>query len=239
MTAGLSTFSDWTLALLPRLFIYPGGLWMLVALVGLRFVAGGRACARPGTFLDDLSRGRLLPLATAWGGFALLPLPGAQPMPFPVDGFSLCALLALSLVFSQALEQRVDWREGIIGVAITLALLVPAIGERALLAAGSDGGLPTWLSMLAVGVGLAVLVPSATRDLAAGVRWLGWLGLLISDFGFRISDFAWLWASLAYALGIGILAWTGKSLAARVGDDVGVAITWGLVGLSLLVALLA
>jgi len=30
MTPALAQFSDWVLALLPRLFIYPGGLWMLM-----------------------------------------------------------------------------------------------------------------------------------------------------------------------------------------------------------------
>src|SRR5205823_3488400 len=38
----LSLFSDWTLALLPRLFLYPGGAWALFMLLWLRFASEGR-----------------------------------------------------------------------------------------------------------------------------------------------------------------------------------------------------
>src|SRR5437868_6034119 len=98
MNSWLGPFSDWTLALLPRLFLYPGGLWMLSMLLPLCLLPARR---RSRAFLPPASC--LLPagpspqLAVAWVALALLPLPGAAPLPFPVDRLSLAGLLVTSL----------------------------------------------------------------------------------------------------------------------------------------------
>ncbi len=81
---GLEGFSDWTLALLPRLFLYPGGVWMLAAVLGLRFASGGLAAIKPSALVSDLSGVSLLAVAVAWAGLSLVPLPDASPLSAPL-----------------------------------------------------------------------------------------------------------------------------------------------------------
>src|SRR4051812_15825222 len=93
---GLEGFSDWVLALLPRLSLYPGGVGVLVALVALRLAQGGVPAIRPLSLAQELIRTPLPSLALAWGAFALLPLPGAPPLSTQVDTLVLVTLVLIS-----------------------------------------------------------------------------------------------------------------------------------------------
>src|SRR5947209_7751164 len=115
MNSWLPLFSDRTAALLPRLLLYPGGLWALIMLLWLRTLSSGVEGGKPWS----LPSFRLLlsilvveprsqpAAAAAWVGLALLPLPGAAALPFPADRLSLAGLLLTSLAL--------DWRSGAIG----------------------------------------------------------------------------------------------------------------------------
>ena len=174
MTSELASFSDWTLALLPRLFLYPGGLWLLVMLLALHFARGGRKALSLQALSGELSRANLLSLAVAWAAVALSPMPGAGALPSPVDSLVLAALPALSLLLDlDARSQRVFLAAG----AITVTLLLPAIEYGSLLVRAVG---PTGLLVavgLAVLCGLVALTWEGDRGLAGEVRWLAWFCL--------------------------------------------------------------
>jgi hypothetical protein len=235
MTA-LSSFSDWTLALLPRLFLYPGGLWMLAALIALLIATSGRESRRYRLLLHDLTQANLPALATAWAALSLLPLPGTQPLPFPADRLSLAALLALSMLFDASSTRR---EQGMAGTAITLAIMAPMSGGLALLNAGAAIMLADWLSLLAVAAGLAALTADGAPSLSGGVRWLGWLGLGAAPVWHQALISNALWASLIYALAIGVIAWASGIVWRRANSMVVVGAAFGLSAMSLLAALLA
>ena len=86
----------------------------------------------------------------AWVALSLLPLPGAAPLPFPADRFSLVGLLLTSLAL--------DWHSRGVGggkepaarvstsVAVLLAVVAPLAGGRSLLQGEAGWGLSGWLS---------------------------------------------------------------------------------------------
>lgn len=178
MTPELAAFSDWALALLPRLFLYPGGLWMLGGLLVMRYVPRLSAY-RPTSMLHELAKANLPALATAWAALSLLPMPAAAPLPTPVDGLTLAALLALSMILDIN-NGEVDRQQALVGVGVTLALSTPAVMSRSLLAQSIEWSVPMALSILAVGVGLVALNRTGGRSLSGDVRLLTWLcvGLL-------------------------------------------------------------
>ncbi|HYP41368.1 MAG TPA: hypothetical protein VEX13_13495 [Chloroflexia bacterium] len=229
-------FSDWTLALLPRLFLYPGGLWMLAALIALLVAMSGRESRRYRSLLHDLTQANLLALATAWAALSLLPLPGTQPLPFPADRLSLAALLALSMLFDGPSLKR---EHGIAGTAITLAIIAPMSGGQALLHAGATFALADGLSLLAVAAGLAALVTEGAPSLSGGVRWLGWLGLGAAPIWHHALISNALWASLVYAFAIGAIAWVSSVVWRRTKSIIPIGAALGLSAVSLLTALLA
>jgi hypothetical protein len=234
----LSLFSDWTLALLPRLFIYPGGLWALAALLGLRLVCGGLRGAAPALMLADLARSPAA-AATAWAALALLPLPGAAPLPFPADRFTLAGLMLVSLALDLPSVNLREERAAVhasAGIGLTLAVMAPLAGGRALL--GDTGGVSSWLSLAAAAVGLAGLAATSSSA-ASGIRWLGWLGLAVAP----VLDYAGLslpgvaWTSLVYGASILLVAGASRPAPVR-GRPRALATTcWGLAGLAMLAAL--
>jgi hypothetical protein len=245
---GLAGFSDWALALLPRLFLYPGGAWMLVMVLWLRLVSGGPKAVRPATLAADLIKASLPALAVGWASLALIPLPGVSALSAPVDRLVLVALILVSRAISEVSGVgKHSWIESCISAGITLALLAPLARGRSLLLTGGDGAvwnLSSVLSVLAVMAGLAALSTSAALDdLPGAARWLAWLGL-----GLAPVWASWVqpplpgiyWVSLTYALAIVMLSISGRAISAYARDKgatiaVGV---WVLTTLSLLAALL-
>lgn len=235
----LASFSDWVLAVLPRLFVYPGGAWMLAALLILRFILGGRKGISPPGIIYNLSRAHLLSLALAWTALSLASLPGASMLTFPADRLVLAGLLAASLALEQLAGDDRWWYEALCGVAITLALVAPLAGGRSLLATGDTSSLAAWLSAFAVSIGLAALAPTVRDSLAGGVRWLAWLGVALAPLWSQPYIAGVVGASIAYLLLIALLAALGKATYARDGRArLLLAITWGLAALALLAALL-
>jgi hypothetical protein len=231
----LAGFSDWTLALLPRLFLYPGGLWLLVALIVLLVATGGRETRRYRSLLHDLTQANLPALATAWAAISLLPLPGTQPLPFPADRLSMASLLALSMLFDAPSTRR---EQGMAGTAITLAIMAPLAGGQAILNVGGEVTIADWLSLLAVAVGLAALAADGAPSLPGGVRWLGWLGLGATPIWHQALISNALWVSLVYALAIGMIAWTSVIVWRRANRMLAVGVAFGMAAASLLAALL-
>jgi hypothetical protein len=236
---GLEGFSDWVLALLPRFFLYPGGVWLLVALVGLRFAGGGKASLRPATLITDLLKASLPALSVAWAVISLLPLPGASVLGAPIDRLTLAAIILTSLV----LDAAPDWKEVAISVGMALAVLSPLAGESGLLSEARSWEVSSALSMVCVAVGLVALSSRVGRDLPGAVRWLAWLGLglapVLAGWGEPFLPGIY-WTSLVYAAAIAIFAVAGR-FTSILGPDKDlrlVTLTWGVATLSLLAALL-
>jgi hypothetical protein len=236
---GLEGFSDWVLALLPRLFLYPGGVWLLVALVGLRVAIGGKASLRPATFITDLLKASLPALSVAWAAISLLPLPGASPLGAHIDRLALAAIILTSM----ALDATPDWKEVAISVGMALAVLSPLARESGLLSEARSWEVASALSMVCVAVGLVALSGGVGRDLPGAVRWLAWLGLgfapVLAGWGEPLLPGIY-WTSLIYATAIAIFAVAGRftSIYAPAKDLRLVTLTWGVSTLSLVAALL-
>jgi hypothetical protein len=207
--SGLESFSDWVLALLPRLFIYPGGLGLLAALLVLRVTSGGPAVIRPRALARDFLSTNLPALAVAWVGVALIPFPGASPLPMPPDRLALLTLPLLALALSgwDGRGQRDNWAAAAV---ITPALLAPLAGKPALLVAPADFTFSTSsiLSILAVGVGLLAIGHEVAGDLAGAAIWLGWLALGVAPLlGWAQEPLSGaLWAGALYLLLVVTLA---------------------------------
>lgn len=226
----LAGFSEWMLALLPRLFLYPGGLWLLAVIIGLKFVGAGRQAASPRALLSNLFSADLLALATAWSAVALLPNVAATPHTFPTDRLALSCLLAISLL----LEPR---KPGLhLELAVLAAVIVPVAGQSSLL--NANIGASGWLSLLAVLLGMAALVPQATNNLALAVRLIGWLGLASAPLWAlpRLQDP--LRVLLAFTALILAVSLVGRLAEQRIRAEWSTAVVWSLAALSLLAALL-
>jgi hypothetical protein len=195
LDVALSQFSDWTLALLPRLFLYPGGLWMLGALLWLSFVRGGFSARWRRGFI---SASPMLAAAVAWAALALIPLPGTSPMPVPVDRVALVGLLVTSLLVSVYTGDKLTLDGKLASAGLTLAALAPLASGRDLIANRTDWGLSGWVALVAILVGLFTLPAGLDADL----RLLGWLGLGGAPMWALVEQTSngILWVSLAYVL---------------------------------------
>lgn len=234
----LAGFSEWTLALLPRLFLYPGGLWLLVIIAGLRFAIAERQAASLHALLSDLLGAILPSLATAWAAVALLPLPGTASLTFPTDRFALVGLLAVSLAFeSGVMDQGLRVRNNrLIELAILIAVLAPLAGQTSLLDTGSE--ISGWISLIAVFLGVALLCHQAAINLSLAARLVGWLGLASTP----------LWTLprlenpvrvvLVYMILMLTAAIMGRLAAGRIKAEWSMGAVWSLAALSLLAALL-
>jgi hypothetical protein len=180
MTPDLASFSDWTFALLPRLFLYPGGLFLLASLALLRLASGGVRALSPRALLRDLADANTLSLAVAWAAVALLP---GWTLPFSPGTYALVPLLALSLLLD---IKAIRGREQVLaGSAATLALLVPPV----------EGvpGLVVWAVVgLAVVSAVIALGASSRGTLAGQARSVAWM---------------WVWLSGGLTLLPGVHGW--------------------------------
>lgn len=144
-------FAAFVSSLLPRLLLYPGGLFtLLVAGVLPRLLPLVRPSATvTATRLPEAQR--IPALALAWAGLALLPLPGLSPLPGGPDLLTpLGLLLAASWLFRPVPGSANQ--QGLGGYG--LLLLAPLLA----LAQSPAGSL--------------LLLPSPTTPVAAGIRWL-------------------------------------------------------------------
>ena len=228
MTPDLAAFSDWVLALLPRLFVYPGGLCLLASLALLRLPSSRVHTLSPRAMLRDLAGANTLSLALAWAAVALLPVPG-WALPFAPGPYVLALLLALSLLLDIKHERGRE--QALAGGAVTLALLVPPVD-------GVPGVFVWLLAGFAVLAGVYAL--GAVRDdgLAGEARAIGWVWLWLTG-GLALLSIEQRWPApavlpaAALALGVVLRAARGGR-----GDAAAPVIAWTLALLSLLAALL-
>ena len=167
--AAAANFAGWLTALLPRLALYPGGLVLALA-AALAWIErrAGRGAAAPPAGLTPLER---LALALAWGGAALLPLPGAAPLPLAPDLLALAGLLLAARLIAPGSVLPVTGLPG--GPALcagALAALAAGAGSLAL----PLSPLPPQVALLAA---LAYLAGLGTadgemprRDQGSGIR---------------------------------------------------------------------
>jgi len=259
----LNAFAGFMLAVLPRLLLYPGGLFagICIAVLALVLPRISRAAAPPAPTYAASGGAVLVALALAWTAWALLPLPGTTPLPGAPDLLTPLGLLLGAGLLSRAPSlDAVGWRREACGRPLLLAAPLVA------LAAPSPASLmPALVSSAAASVdparalaGLAYVAgfcicyaaPGSapwTRPagpigrVAAWLEWLGWLGI-----GAALGP--------AGAAAAGPPAWSGVVLVAVLAAIAAGALTtpfartlatraapwgWAALGLSLLAVLLA
>jgi hypothetical protein len=228
MTPALAQFSDWVLALLPRLFIYPGGLWMLAGVLLVRLAVGGARAIGGRVWLDDLLGADLPSLAVAMSALALLPLVGASALPVPVDRWALAALLTVSLLLDTGVRNAERPSIALPACAITLAILAPLAAGDSLVALTGDylsrAPVAFGLAVAAVLLGLAVMLWLGCTSLAGQVRGLGWLALALTPV------YGDMWpAATVWVFGTAAVVWFGAGrLKTRVVREQGGLIGWAL-----------
>ncbi len=174
----LSGFSDWALALLPRLLLYPGGIGLVggLLLVGLYNQQSGHH-----SLLTILAGVNILPTAVAWVAVALLPMPGAAPLPLPVDNFVLIALPAASLLLDNHAGLLERWASTAVVAALvstmaSAALMPPPVQSSPFFTGGG-----TWTARLLAGAAIMLAMSALASTLGQGwgqaIRWLAWGGL--------------------------------------------------------------
>ncbi|HET6262225.1 MAG TPA: hypothetical protein VFG99_08295 [Chloroflexia bacterium] len=177
----LAGFSEWALALLPRLFLYPGGLAMAVALALALFTsrpAAGTSVVRHA--LHPVANANILPLALAWAMLSVLPASGTASLPFPVDRFSIVAIVAASLLFDLIASKERHQDELWPSLAILLALMSPLAWQGELMPGSGDEDVSGYLAGAATLVGLVGLFGSTRCGWSAAARWLAWWGAALA-----------------------------------------------------------
>jgi hypothetical protein len=150
----------------------------------------------------------------------------------------LVALPLLSLASAKFQEEDKSLSAWV-AAGITLTLLVPLVGGGTLFVRQAGWTLSAVPVAIAVGVGLLALWKGATREPAAGVRWLAWLGLGAAQL------LEWdqaplagpVWASGVYLVLILALGLSARYLTRRVDRGLLAAITWAFSLVALLLAL--
>ncbi|HUP28281.1 MAG TPA: hypothetical protein VM409_07590 [Chloroflexia bacterium] len=229
----LTSFSDWTLALAPRLFLYPGGLFLLALLMLSRVASRGVGSVRPRVLFREFANANLPCLALAWSAVALLPVPGAQPLPFPADRFVLAGLLAAAFLLDPL--HRTSKDKSHLEVAILTAAVAPLAGQISILG-GDQASLPAWLSLGAMSTGVVALIGKSEIQIEDGVRLIGWLTLAAAPLWTlqKLQNGAAPPTLLALVAVIGLCAWGTRRIRAGWLE----AATWGLATLALFTALL-
>ncbi|HYP21280.1 MAG TPA: hypothetical protein VEY08_14510 [Chloroflexia bacterium] len=204
----LAGFSDWAMALLPRLFLYPGGLAIAAALVLALFTSrpsAGTSVVRQALSLR--ANANILPLALAWAMLSVLPVPGTAPLPFPVDRFSIVAIVAASLLFDLIASKERPQDELWPSLAILLALVSPLAWKGGLMQGSGGEGVSGYLAGAATLVGLAGLCGGTRYGWSAAARWLAWWGAALA-LG-ELPAGAWGLVTLPAAI---VLGWAAQRL---------------------------
>ena len=173
-------FSDWALALLPRMFLYPGGLAIVTALLLALFVLGPARTAALHYALQLLVHANIAALALAWAALSILPLPGVKALPFPVDRFSLVAVTGISLLVGLVASKETDTVELWPSLAIVLALMSPIALQRGFVPGEQSQGIVSHVTAAAVLAGLVGLFGSVRNGWSSAARWLAWWGAAFS-----------------------------------------------------------
>lgn len=204
----LAGFSDWALALLPRLFLYPGGPGLVAALFLALGMSWGATATTPSTALRQtlrlLTKANIPALACAWAALSILPLPGLGALPFPVDRFSMLAVTATSLLFDLLTPGETSREELWPSLAIALALMSPVVLQRGLAPGAQEQGIVSFVAGAAVMTGLAGLLGSTRYGWSGAARWLAWWGAAFA-LGASPGEM-WGWATLPATLALGWLA---------------------------------
>ncbi len=235
-------FAAFVLALLPRLLLYPGGLFaLLVAGLLPRLI---RRAPDPGAPAPT-ETAAILALALGGAGLALLPLPGLAPLPGGPDALvPLGLLLAASLILLPAprsADRRVLGGYLLLLTAALLALAHSPTGSLLLLTPPTtavDVGI-RWLILLAFVAGLCgIYTQPVTSDfisqLGLHIPTIGviGIGLIISPVVLPAEP---VWAGpLALATLTGIVGWVGALPQAQRWVGRSTIIGWGALGLALI-----
>lgn len=215
MTPELAGFSDWVLALLPRLFLFPGGLWMIVGVAMIRFGSGGIAALHWRSWAADLKKTNTWAVATAWAALALLPLPGSASLPTPIDRWTLAALGAISFLLDLrgVKDQERRWYANA-AAGITFALIAPLASAQRLLISERqmDIGWTAAPWLVSVLAGIVALLWLGEGGIGAQVRWLLWASMALSPVLIYLPD-NWLTGSAIIPLTAGVL-WAGRKIVA-------------------------
>ena len=176
----LAGFSDWALALLPRMFLYPGGLAIVAALLLALFMPRPATVTAPTTLLHKtlhlIAHANIPALACAWAALSILPLPGVSLLPFPIDRFTVVAIIAISLLFDLATRSESDPEELWPNLAIVLALMSHVASQRGLVPGAAGPDVVAYLAGAAVMAGLVGLLESVGYGWSRAARWLAWWG---------------------------------------------------------------
>ncbi|MDQ5824271.1 MAG: hypothetical protein M3441_08665 [Chloroflexota bacterium] len=203
----LAGFSDWALALLPRMFLYPGGLAIVAALLLALFMPRPATDTTRTSVLNEALRlvahVNIPALACVWAALSILPLPGVSPLPFPVDRFTLVAITAISLLFDFILKSKSNRDELWPNLAIVLALTSPAASQSGLVLGVAEPGVVDYLAGAAVLAGLVGLFDSVSYGWSQAARWLAWWGAAMA-LG-MVPGGMWGFVSLPGAM---VLGWT-------------------------------
>lgn len=204
----LSGFSDWALALLPRIFLYPGGLAIVAALLLALFMQRSATDTTRTTLLHKVLRlvahANVPALACAWAALSILPLPGVLPLPFPIDRFTLVAIITISLLFDFTVKTESNRDELWPNLAIVLALMSPLASQRGIVLGIGEPGVVDYLAGAAVVAGLVGLFDSVGYGWSRAARWLAWWGAGMA-LG-MVPGGMWGFVSLPAALALGRIA---------------------------------
>lgn len=200
----LAGFSDWALALLPRMFLYPGGLAIIAAFLLALFMSRPVRTAVLHDALQLLARANIAALALAWATLSILPLPGVNPLPFPVDRFSLVAVTGISLLLDLVSRKERDADELWPSLAIVLALMSPVALQRGLVPGEPSQSIASYVTAAAVLAGLVGLFGSVRNGWSNAARWLAWWGATLA-LGVVPGD-VWELVTLPAALVLGLVA---------------------------------
>jgi hypothetical protein len=176
----LAGFSDWALALLPRMFFYPGGLAIVAALLLALFMPRHATDTTRRTLIHKTLRlvahANIPGMACAWAALSILPLPGVSTLPFPVDRFTLVVVIAISLLFDFTVKGESNRDELWPNLAIVLALISPVASQRGLVLGTAEPDAVGYLAGAAVLSGLVGLFESVGYGWSRAARWLAWWG---------------------------------------------------------------
>jgi len=238
-------FAAFVLALLPRLLLYPGGLFaLLVAGLLSRLIRVSPRLVAESPSPAPSEAGAILALALGWAGLALLPLPGLAPLPGGPDALVPLGLLPaaswLLLPAPVAADRRALGGYLLLLLAPLLALAQSSAGSLLRLlppTTAVEAGI-RWLILLAFCAGFAVIsTQPVSRDFISHFRLhiprIGFIGvgMLISPLILPVELF-WINPLVLTALAC-LTTWLGALPQAQRWVGRAVAVGWAALGLAL------